>query len=122
VASFKQNSGGPLTLTLSSWADNATRCVIGVKAPSNLYVESMPVLRTLRFFWQDNSSYESGQNFEWRHSASSSYNQDSVGQNTAYYEKQFPSESIYCFRVTKLVERRPIKARRARLILPRVFR
>jgi hypothetical protein len=100
VASFKQNAGGPLTLTLSSWADNATRCVIGVKAPSNLYVESMPVLRTLRFFWQDNSSYESGQNFEWRHSASSSYNQDSVGQNTAYYEKQFPSESIYCFRVT----------------------
>jgi hypothetical protein len=98
VASFKQNTAG--TLTLSSWADNATRCVIGVKAPSNLYVESMPALRTLRFFWQDNPSYESGQNFEWRHSASSSYNRDSVGQNTAYYEKQFPSESIYCFRVT----------------------
>jgi hypothetical protein len=98
VASFKQNAGG--TLTLSSWADDATKCVIGVKAPSNLYVESTPVLRTLRFFWQDNSSYESGQNFEWRHSASSSYNQDSLGQNTAYYEKQFPSESVYCFRVT----------------------
>jgi len=98
VASFKQNAAG--TLTLSSWADNATRCVIGVKAPSNLYVESVPVLRTLRFFWQDNSSYESGQNFEWRHSASSSYNQDSVGQNTAYYEKQFQSETVYCFRVT----------------------
>jgi hypothetical protein len=32
VASFKQNAAG--TLTLSSWADNATRCVIGVKAPS----------------------------------------------------------------------------------------
>jgi hypothetical protein len=71
-----------------------------VKAPSNLYVQSVPVLRTLRFFWQDNSSYESGQNFEWRHSASSSYNQDSVGQNTAYYEKQFQSETVYCFRVT----------------------
>jgi hypothetical protein len=97
VASFKQVGS---SLVLSQWADNATRCVIGVKAPSNLYVESVPVLRTLRFFWQDNSSYESGQNFEWRHSASSSYNQDSLGQNTAYYEKQFPSESVYCFRVT----------------------
>jgi hypothetical protein len=97
VASFKQV--GPL-LVLSQWADNATRCVVGVKAPSNLYVESMPALRTLRFFWQDNSSYELGQNLEWRLQSSSTYTRDLLSANSEYYEKQFPSENVYCMRVT----------------------
>jgi hypothetical protein len=98
VASFKQNTGG--TLTLSSWADNATRCVVGVRAPSNLYGEGVPAVRTLRFFWRDNSSYESGQRFEWRLQSSSTYTRDSLSANSEYYEKQFSSEDVYCMRVT----------------------
>jgi hypothetical protein len=98
VASFKQNTGG--TLTLSSWADNATRCVVGVRAPSNLYGEGLPVLRTLRFFWRDNSSYESGQRFEWRLQTSPTYTRDLLSPNSEYYEKQFSSEDVYCMRVT----------------------
>jgi hypothetical protein len=98
VASFKQNTGG--TLTLSSWADNATRCVVGVRAPSNLYGEGVPVVRTLRFFWRDNSSYESGQRFEWRLQSSSTYTRDLLSPNSEYYEKQFSSEDVYCMRVT----------------------
>jgi hypothetical protein len=98
VASFKQNTAG--TLTLSSWADNATRCVVGVRAPSNLYGEGVPAVRTLRFFWRDNSSYESGQRFEWRLQSSSTYTRDLLSANSEYYEKQFPSENVYCMRVT----------------------
>jgi hypothetical protein len=99
VASFKRN---PVTgaLTLSSWADNATRCVVGVKAPSNLYGEGVPAVRTLRFFWRDNSSYEAGQRFEWRLQTSPTYTRDLLSPNSEYYEKQFPSEDVYCMRVT----------------------
>jgi outer membrane protein assembly factor BamB len=97
VASFKLNAGG--SLTLSSWADNATRCVIGVKAPSHFNVDSAPNIRVMRFFWQDNSSYEAGQNFEWRLQSSSAYTQESV-LGLEYYEKEFEEENVYCARIT----------------------
>jgi len=97
VASFKQNAGG--TLTISQWADGTTKCVIGVRAPSNLYGESAPMMRTLKFLWNDNSSYEVGQNFEWRLKDLSGYVKDAVS-GKEYYEKEFPEEKIYCARIT----------------------
>ncbi len=97
VASFKQEP--TLELKLSDWADNATRCVVGVRAPSALHGEGLPIVRTLRFFWQDNSSYEAGQNFEWRLQSSSTYIKESVSGKRSY-DKQFPSEEVYCVRIT----------------------
>jgi outer membrane protein assembly factor BamB len=53
----------------------------------------------MRFFWQDNSSYEVGQNFEWRLQSSSTYTQESV-LGLEYYEKEFAEENVYCARIT----------------------
>lgn len=91
VASFKQNPQVG-TITLSDWADNTTKCVIGVRAPYSLYAEGLPKLRTLRFFWQG-SSYDVGQSFDWRPSSSSTFNSEIASAD--FYEKQFPTEEIY---------------------------
>ena len=98
VASFKRN---PMTgaLSLSSWADNTTKCLVGLKAPSSLYGEGTPNVRTIKFFWKDNSSYELEQNFEWKLYGSSTYTKESV-LGKEYYQKQFPSEDVYCIRIT----------------------
>jgi len=99
VASFKTN---PSTgeKVLSSWADNSTRCVVGLKAPSQLQVEPLPAVRKLSFFWLDNSSYELGFGFEWRPQPILSYISDTLPANSSFLEKVFPDEQTYCFRIT----------------------
>jgi outer membrane protein assembly factor BamB len=57
------------------------------------------MMRTLKFLWNDNSSYEVGQNFEWRLKDLSDYVKDAVS-GKEYYEKEFPEEKIYCARIT----------------------
>ncbi len=99
VASFKQVPGSG-TLSLSSWADNSTQCVVAVRAPSSLQVYSTLIPKTLDLFWVDRSNFEAGYYIDYRLSSSQNWSSVSISSNSSYYRLSFNSEDVYYLRVT----------------------